>query len=78
MLVRASTDYRCTVQVNHLSTDEEYVHDLWSASICVSVSPVVGVVTGGKLVGLIGLQGPVGRGLGGRGPGRGGRGLGGL
>ena len=76
MLVRASTDYRCTVQVNHLLTDEEYDHDLLSASLCVSVSPVAGVVTGGKLVGLVGLQGPVGRGLGG--PGRGGRGLGGL
>ena len=49
-----------------------------SASLCVNVSPVAGVVTGGKLVGLVGLQGPVGRGLGGRGPGLGGRGLGGL
>ena len=30
VLVHASTDYRCTVQVNHLLTDEADVHDLWS------------------------------------------------
>ena len=38
--------------------------------------PVAGVVTGGQLVGPVGLKGPGGRGRGG--PGRGGRGPGGL
>ena len=40
------------------------------------VLPVAGVVTGGQLVGPVGLKGPGGRGRGG--PGRGGRGPGGL
>ena len=46
------------------------------APLYVCLSPVAGVVTGGRLVGPVGRQGPGGRGLGG--PGRGGRGPGGL